>query len=97
MARLDELHDVCCIVKITQGGCPAFVLLDDPLSYQIERKFNLVISTQTLEHIPHPEQLGQKLREWSDRCVVVSVPFRWKECENIGQHRLVLTVTVTKI
>jgi hypothetical protein len=49
----------------------------DFLAYKPDRRFDLVLCLQVLEHIPDAAQFAQRLLAVTERRLVVSVPYKW--------------------
>ena len=66
----------------------------DFLTWQPDRKYDLALCLQVLEHVQDARAFAQKLLEVADT-VLISVPYRWPESKN--PHHVHDPVTIDKI
>lgn len=66
----------------------------DFLDWELDRKYDLVLCLQVLEHVPDAQSFARKLLA-AGKIVLVSVPFRWPP--NANQHHVHDPVTLEKV
>jgi hypothetical protein len=69
-------------------------IVSDFLTWEPDRRYDLVLCLQVLEHVPDATSFARKLLA-SGRVVVISVPYRWRK--GVSKNHVQDPVTISKI